>query len=67
VTISVISIFHLSSPPLIPNVKCIAWNFDGSNFVGRCDKNEDLNKLKFENGNIIPNVESYFYLNDWKK
>jgi hypothetical protein len=38
-------------------VKCIAWNFDGSNFVS---KNKDLNKLKFENGDIIPNVESYF-------
>jgi hypothetical protein len=44
-------------------VKCIAWNFDGSNIV-ECDgKKEDLNELRFENGDIIPNVESYFYLN----
>jgi hypothetical protein len=41
-------------------VKCIAWNFDGSNFVSRGDKKEDLEKLRFENGNVIPNVESYF-------
>jgi hypothetical protein len=38
-------------------VKCIAWNFDRSNFV---NKKEDLKKLKFENGDIIPDVESYF-------
>jgi hypothetical protein len=44
-------------------VKCIAWNFDGSNVVGDDDKNEDLNRLRFENGDIVPNVESYFYLN----
>jgi hypothetical protein len=37
-------------------VKCIAWNFDVSNFV--IDK--DLEKLRFENGDIIPDVESYF-------
>jgi hypothetical protein len=41
-------------------VKCIAWNFDGSNAVDQNDKNKDLNKLRFENGDIIPNVESYF-------
>jgi hypothetical protein len=44
-------------------MKCIAWNFDGSNVVRDDDKNEDLNRLRFENGDIIPNVESYFYLN----
>jgi hypothetical protein len=60
VTITVISISHLSSPPEIPTVKCIAWNFDGSNFVGFYDKKEDLNKLRFENGDTIPDVESYF-------
>jgi hypothetical protein len=38
-------------------VKCIAYNFDGSN-VGNND--EDLRKLKFENGDIIPDIESYF-------
>jgi hypothetical protein len=26
------------------------------------DVDEDLKRLKFENGNIIPNVESYFEL-----
>jgi hypothetical protein len=58
--VTVISISHLSSPPLIPNVKCIAWNFDGSNFVSGSDKDEALKKLRFENGDTIPNVESYF-------
>jgi hypothetical protein len=28
--------------------------------VSNDDKNEDLKKLKFENGDIIPDVESYF-------
>jgi hypothetical protein len=58
--VTVISISHLSSPPLIPNVKCIVWNFDGSNFVASWDGDEDLKKLRFENGDAIPNVESYF-------
>jgi hypothetical protein len=58
--VTVISISHLLSPPLIPNVKCIAWNFDGSNFMKRNDKDEDLKKLRFGNGDTIPNVESYF-------
>jgi hypothetical protein len=49
---------------VIPNVKCIVWNFDGSNVVGDFDKNEVLNRLSFENGDIIPNVESYFVFND---
>jgi hypothetical protein len=57
--VTVISNSHLSSLPSIPNVKCIAWNFDGSNFVNK-DENKDLKKLRFENGDIIPNVESYF-------
>jgi hypothetical protein len=26
------------------------------------DKNGDLKKLRFENGNIVPDVESYFNL-----
>jgi hypothetical protein len=60
VTITIISISHLSSPPLIPNVKCIAWNFDGSNIVSSKNKKEDLEKLRFEDGDAIPNVESYF-------
>jgi hypothetical protein len=59
-TVTVISISHLSSPPLIPDVKCIAWNFDVSNMVGFHDKKEDLKKLRFENGDTIPDVESYF-------
>jgi hypothetical protein len=41
-------------------VKCIAWNFDGFNFVSFKDKKEDLKSLKFENGDVIPDVESYF-------
>jgi hypothetical protein len=58
--VTVISISHLSSPLLIPNVKCIVWNFDGLNFVNFFDENGDLRKLRFENGDIIPNVESCF-------
>jgi hypothetical protein len=41
-------------------VKCVAWNFDGSNFVRWDDKKENLKELTFENGDIVPNVESYF-------
>jgi hypothetical protein len=26
------------------------------------DEKEDLNRLRFENGDVIPNVESYFKL-----
>jgi hypothetical protein len=59
-TVIVISISHLSSLPSVPNVKCIAWNFDGSNFVDLYDEKEDLKGLRFENGDIIPDVESYF-------
>jgi hypothetical protein len=64
-TVTVISIFHFSFLPLIPNVKCIAWNFDGLNFIelnnkNEDNKNEDLKKLRFENGDTIPDVESYF-------
>jgi hypothetical protein len=58
--VTVISISHLSSLPLISNVKCIAWNFDGSNFVSRGVEKEDLKRLRFENGDIIPDVENYF-------
>jgi hypothetical protein len=58
--VTVISISHLSSPPLIPNVKCIAWNFDGSNIVSYGDEDEALKKLRFENEDTIPNIESYF-------
>jgi hypothetical protein len=59
-SVTVISISHLFSLPSIPNVKCIAWNFDGFNFVSR---KEDLKGLRFENGDIIPDVESYFFIN----
>jgi hypothetical protein len=41
-------------------MKCIAWNFNGSNFVIIVDRKEDLKRLKFENGDIIPDVGSYF-------
>jgi hypothetical protein len=47
--VTVVSISHLSSPPLIPNVKCIAWNFDGSNFVSEENEANDLKKLRFSN------------------
>jgi hypothetical protein len=56
--ITIISISHLSSFPAIPNVKCIAWNFDGPNVVRKNGgKKEDLNRLRFENGDIIPHME----------
>jgi hypothetical protein len=55
VTVTLVSVSHLSSPPSIPNVKCIAWNFDGSNFVS---KDKDLKKLRFENGYFVVNDES---------
>jgi hypothetical protein len=58
--ITIISISHLSSPPAILNVKCIAWNFDRSNVVRDGDKDEDLNRLRFENGDTITDVKSYF-------
>jgi hypothetical protein len=60
-TETLISISHLSSPPSIPSVKCIAWNFDGSNFVSERDKNEDFRKLRFENGDTILDMKSYFF------
>jgi hypothetical protein len=41
-------------------VKYIAWNFDGFNFVSNEDEKEDLKRLRFENGDVIPDVESYF-------
>jgi hypothetical protein len=41
-------------------VKCIAWNFDGSNFVSWEDKKEELKRLIFENGDVIPDVKRYF-------
>jgi hypothetical protein len=59
-TVTLINISHFSSPPLIPNVNCISWNFDGLNIVGWNDKKEDLKKLRFENGDTIPDVENYF-------
>jgi hypothetical protein len=56
-TVTVISISHLFFLPSIPNVKCIAWNFDESNCVR---KKEDLKRLRFENGDVIPDMENYF-------
>jgi hypothetical protein len=42
-------------------VKCIGWNFNGSNFEKWSDGNiNNLKRLRFENGDTIPNVESYF-------
>jgi hypothetical protein len=58
--VTVISISHLFFLPSILNVKCIAWNFDGSNFVSYEDKKKNLRRLRFENGDIIPDVENYF-------
>jgi hypothetical protein len=51
---------YIFYPPLIPNVKCIALNLDRPNMMGYGAKDEDWNKLRFKNGDIIPNVESYF-------
>jgi hypothetical protein len=41
-------------------VKCIAWNFYRSNFVSTGEGKEDLKKLRFENGDAIPDVKNYF-------
>jgi hypothetical protein len=41
-------------------VKYIAWNFDGFNFVSKKDKKNDLKRLRFKNGDVIPDVENYF-------
>jgi hypothetical protein len=41
-------------------MKCIAWDFDGSKFVSADDEWDDLERLQFENGDIIPDVRSYF-------
>jgi hypothetical protein len=43
-------------------VKCIAWNFDGSKFEKYYMR--IFNQLRFENGDIVPNMESYFISND---
>jgi hypothetical protein len=59
-TVTVINISNFASPPLISNVKCIAWNFNGSNFASDEDKDDKLKKLRFENDDSIPDVESYF-------
>jgi hypothetical protein len=36
------------------------WNFDGSNFVWWEDEKENLKKLRFENIDTIPDIESHF-------
>jgi hypothetical protein len=41
-----------SPPPMSSSVRCIAYNFDGSNV--------DESKLRYEDGGIIPNVKEYF-------
>jgi hypothetical protein len=51
-TVTVISISHLSSLPLIPNVKFIDWNFTGSNF-----KELDM----FEDEDDLIDVMTYSY------
>jgi hypothetical protein len=38
--------------------------FGWVNFVGRWDKKENLKRLRFENKNIIPDVENYFYFDE---
>jgi hypothetical protein len=32
--------------------------------VSKVDKKEDLKRLRFENGDIIPDVENYFYFDE---
>jgi hypothetical protein len=45
-------------------VKCFAWKFDRSKFVRSGDKKEELKRVRLENGDIIPDVESYFYFDE---
>jgi hypothetical protein len=59
VTITLLRISTLSFPPLLPNIRCIGYNFDGSNV----DK-YDMSKLRYEDGGEIPNIEDYFY-DEW--
>jgi hypothetical protein len=46
----------------MPNVICIGWKFNGLNFVARDSKKWKKNskKLRFETGDKILNVGSYF-------
>jgi hypothetical protein len=37
--------------------KCIAGNFNGSNFVKKHDKEKVLERLRFQNGDTIPNIK----------
>jgi hypothetical protein len=58
-TVTLISVCHLSTPPLIPNAKCIAWEFNscgGHGYVGI-----DLSAIRFEDGYIVPNIKSFVY------
>jgi hypothetical protein len=55
--VDLLNISHFCLPPVIPNVRCIAYNFDGSNMGF---KDEDLETLRFENGDVIQCIEDYF-------
>jgi hypothetical protein len=44
---------------LLLHVKCIAWNFDGSNFVNFGER-INLEIIRFEDGDTIPNIKNYF-------
>jgi hypothetical protein len=42
-----------------------AWmNNNDLKWVGRWDKKADLKRLRFENGNVIPDLEGYFVDNE---
>jgi hypothetical protein len=38
----------------------LLWDLDKGNFVSWDDKKDDLKRLKFENGNAIPNEYIYY-------
>jgi hypothetical protein len=46
-------------------VKCSAWEFDESNFVRERHYEDDLERLKFEDGDTILDVKSYFVIDDY--
>jgi hypothetical protein len=55
VTITLLKASLPSLPPLLPNTRCIAYNFDGSNV-----NDEDFIILRYEDGGEILNIKDYF-------
>jgi hypothetical protein len=54
ITITLFNISLLSLPPPVPNTRCIAYNFDGSNV-----NYKDFSMLRYEDGGEILNTNDY--------